>query len=54
MIYVAAVFGGFAAAVYLWFGLAFVYARVAIRRENRQPLAVREAQEVAAQAWRVS
>ena len=54
MIYLAAIFGGFAAAVYLWLGLAVVHALVAIRREDRQPLAVREAQEVAAQAWRVS
>ena len=52
MIYVAAIFGGFAAAVYLWLGLAVLRALVEIRRDNRQPLAVREAQEVAAQAWR--
>ena len=54
MIYLAAIFGGFAASVYVWLGLSVVRALLAIRRENRQPLAVREAQEVAAQAWRVS
>ena len=54
MIYAAAIFGGFAASVYIWLGLTVVRALVEIRRENRQSLAVREAQEVAAQAWRVS
>ena len=53
MMYATAILGGFAAAFYLFLGLVAIRAIVETWRENRQPLAVREAQEVAAQAWRV-
>lgn len=53
MLYVVAILGGFWCAGLLRFGLALLRFILEERR-YRQPLVVREAQEVAAQAWRGS